>query len=220
MDLSRIYPILVAGADGEAVPAEVATALDEFSQQAPGEVVVGREGDYQRPPAGWMPPLGHGVYVMLYYDGQGALSQGGGGTLHCLLPGELEAAKVSPAEAHRLALENLERLARAQTFRAGVHSKGPQGRPFARWGGHRLAASCILLPGVFKWASKLLATDEVCASIPRDDSLVLFAKGDQSYRDEMRAMIREAEEADTRPPLSFDLFVLSAGGVSAFREAQ
>jgi hypothetical protein len=218
MDLSRIYPCLAGGDGGEAVPPNVAATLDQVSRQASGGVVVGVEGTYTRPPADWMPELGHGVHVMLYHDEQDVLSHGGRGVLYCVLPDALDAEKVSPTQAHAIALQNLERLARAQTFKAGVHSTGPQGRPFARWGGHRLAASCILLPGVYKWASKLLGTDEVCASIPHDDSLVLFAKADRSYREAMRAMIRQAEEADTSPPLTFELFALSAGGVSAFRE--
>lgn len=220
MDLARIYPYLVSGEAGEVVPTEVASALQAFSEQTSGGVVLRAEGTYKHPPAGWMPALGHGIHIMLYYDGEAIVSRGGTGLLQCVLPDELEAAKVSPAEAHGLALENLDRLARAQTFQAGVHAKGPQGRPFARWGGHRLAASCILLPGIFEWARRLLATDEVWASIPHDDSLVLFAKGDRAYRDAMWAMIRNAEVADTRPPLSSELFVLSADGVSAFREEQ
>lgn len=60
-------------------------------------------------------------------------------------------------------------------------------------------------------ASNALHSENLVASIPHREALLLFAKGDVAYRDAMRALVRE-KESDRKKPLTFGLFELTDHG--------
>jgi hypothetical protein len=117
-----------------------------------GYIEVGPSG-----PDGFILPLGHDIFAMLVHDIDG-LCQG-------VLPDELTAAGMDAPALHRRALHNLESLAEGSDIQKSKH-QAPGGMPFILWSSHWLAASCIRLPGLHAFASKLLNTDMVCVSVP------------------------------------------------------
>jgi len=64
---------------------------------------------------------------------------------------------------------------------------------------------------------KFLKTDDVCISIPQREVMIIFQKGDKSFRDEMRAMIKEKEQ-DAVKPLTWQFFTFDEKGIVPFRE--
>ena len=153
-------------------------------------------------------PLGHDVFLQLVED-HGGLCKG------CDLEA-LKSAQLTPDRAHTLAIENLEALRKSKTFDAQMYD-GPGDRKFILWYGHWLAAACIVLPSMAEWASRNLQTADVCASIPNRETLLLFPRGDRSYRDAMRQMIQE-KEADSPKPITWGLFHLSPTRMTAIVE--
>src|SRR2546430_13426595 len=67
------------------------------------------------------------------------------------------------------------------------------------WSGHWLAASCILLPGLWKLSSARLKSDQLVAAIPHRDALLIFSDQDKTIRDETAAFIREQENFGRKP---------------------
>jgi hypothetical protein len=152
-------------------------------------------------------PLGHGMNVALVFDL--------GATVQSATAENLDDLGLSVDRAHRVALENLERLAEAGQVEMSLFPNGPGARPFVLVGGHWAAATSILLPDLARTA--VLGTQDVCASIPHRDAMLIFGCGDRTYRDSMRALVREKESGGAKP-LTYELFRIGQKGVSPLVE--
>ncbi|MFT3836352.1 MAG: hypothetical protein QM723_05075 [Myxococcaceae bacterium] len=111
---------------------------------------------------------------------------------------DLEAASLSPKEAHRLALGNL--------IQAALQGELPMtlGQPddevtlfiVSGW----LAASALLLPALRETAQRALGVQgELCAMIPHREMLVLFEGGDSQRRARVQNLVAETEKHGCRP---------------------
>jgi hypothetical protein len=154
-------------------------------------------------------PLGHDLHVALVFDRGGVVQSATSDNLHNL--------GLSVDEAHAVALRNLDRLAAEQQVKMAVFPDGPGSRPFVLVGGHWAAASSILLPNLNRTVSVPLGTQNLCASIPHRQAMLIFACGDRAYRDSMRALVRE-KEADGDKPLTHELFRLNQSGIEPLIE--
>jgi hypothetical protein len=126
--------------------------------------------------------LGHGIAVALVLDHDGLL-EGVNAEL-------LKRAQLSLDAAYALAAQNLEGLLRSHTIRLQVFDGGPEGLPFVLVGGHWEAAAAILQPKLHALAAGALKTNELCASVPHRDAMLIFPKGTRRSRDSMRALVR------------------------------
>ena len=153
-------------------------------------------------------PLGHELYVMLVFDLHGAVRNA--------IAKDLARLGLTAEKAHERALQNLEKLLQDEKIQMAVFH-GPMGKPFVLVGGSWAAATSLLVPGLRDLVAERLATKEICASIPHREALLLFAKGDRAYRDQMRALVRE-KESDGTKPLTFGLFELTDAGVKPLDE--
>lgn len=178
----------------------------ELAKIYPYVVPYGYVEDIQDAPNGFIASLGHDIFAMLVEDCDGICSS--------VLLEQLAQENLTPSGLHRLALDNLETLASGEAIHKSMH-QGPSGFPFVLWHGHWLTASCIRLPGLYKFASKQLNTDSVCVSIPQREAMLLFPVGTKEQRTQMRSLIRENEQ-DARKLVTWELFTLSATGVSPF----
>jgi hypothetical protein len=154
-------------------------------------------------------PIGHGLHVALVFDL--------GETVQSARAEDLRQLGVSIDGAHRLALDNLERLADERKLRMAMFSDGPGGRPFVLIRGHWATATAILLPNLLGTVSKPLATQDVCVSIPHREAFLAFPCADRAYRDAMRAFVREREAGGPKP-LTWGLFRIGESGVSPLTE--
>jgi hypothetical protein len=154
-------------------------------------------------------PLGHDLHVALVFDL--------GGTARAATSENLRSLGLPLDRAHAVALANLEQLVVDQQVKMAMIPNGPRSRPFVLFGGHWAAATSILLPNLAGSVSKSLGSQEVCASIPHREAMLVFACGDRAYRDEMRALVREKEAGAPRP-LTYGLFRLNADGIRAVTE--
>jgi hypothetical protein len=133
-----------------------------------------------------------------------------------VFPEELAESRVSPAEAHERALNNLSALAQGTGIQKSLFH-GPGGTQFVLWSGHWLTASCVRLPGLYSFATKALKADTLCVSIPQREAMLLFPLGTREERDQMRALIQE-QEAKARKHVTWELFTLSPMGLHPFDE--
>jgi len=115
------------------------------------------------------------------------------------------------------ALQNLEHALKSGTIGSTEFPKGPGDKPFILIGGHWAASACCILPLMPGLARQKLQSQDVCFSVPHTEALLLFAKGDRVYRDEMRAMIRE-KESDGRKRLTWEFFEYKASSLAPFDE--
>ena len=160
-------------------------------------------------PSGFILPLGHEVYAVLFHDFDGISRN--------VFMEELTESGLAPAEAHARALDNLESLASGPDIQKSMH-QGPGGLPFELWSGHWLTASCIRLPGLFAFATKFLKAEAVCVSIPQREAMLLFPFGTHEQREQMRVLIYE-KEADARKLVTWELFTLSSTGLQPLVES-
>ncbi len=160
-----------------------------------------------RQPDGMTRDLGHGLYVVLVQDLNGMVEN--------VRPQDLTALGLTGMEAQRIADANLGALIHQQEVKSTVFPKGPQGRPFALFGGHWAAASCITWSGLFAAVSKALGSEKLLVCVPHREAMLVFPLGDVEYISAMTAMIRE-KESDGRKPLSMELFELTKDGVKPF----
>ena len=153
--------------------------------------------------------IGHGLWAVLAEDA-------GNLAANVRAAGLGEFGIDSVDAAWPIALANLERVFR----KLESHLFPPEdGKPaFLLCGGHWLAATCAIAPGVHARASQRLRTPDLLVSIPQRDALVIFPRGAAADRDEMRRQIRIAE-ADARKPLTWELFALTPDGLVEFHEA-
>ena len=157
--------------------------------------------------------VGHGVYAVLFEDHETE-----NGIVHAMVtPRVLSAAGLSADEAHRIALENLERFAESDQLSAQM--LGNVGDPFhfLLYSDHPRAAACLRLPGLYDDARELLETDEIVACAAQREALIVAPKRDRVYREALVVKLREIE-SDTQRPISFELFELTPDGVRPFVE--
>ena len=148
---------------------------------------------------GLVRPFGHGLFVLLVQDLNGLVQN--------VTPDDLAASKLTADTAHDKALENLQKLFASGEIKAMKYDEGPHNRPFILVGDHWAAAACILLPKVRSFAQKNLGQDEILASIPHRDVMLLFPKPSKGALDEFRKFVVE-HESEGRKPLTFELFEL------------
>lgn len=160
-------------------------------------------------PDGIVRPLAHRLHVGLVFDLTSAVES--------LNAKELARLGITPEQAHTRAIENLKALAKAQAIKMAVFSGGETKKPFVLVAGHWASATAILLPKLKQLLEGPLGSNEILASIPHRDAMLLFAKGTRADRDEFRAMIKE-KEGDGVKPLTFELFRLTDSGVEEFEE--
>ena len=148
--------------------------------------------------------LGNGLRVALVVENSPL-------TIRNVTDAELKKAGLSPAQAGERALTNLEVLMKSGAIQMQVFPSGSPGRSFILAGGHWAAATAMLLPGLRRLAAQTLHAEELCASVPHREALLIFEKGDPAFRKEMRALVRK-NESDGAKPLTFDLFQLTERG--------
>ena len=153
-------------------------------------------------------PLGHDVAWMLSLRTDEAIKN-----VH---PIDLENHGFTIEEAHKAAMENLALAIEAKTFVRQIH-KTAKGFHCITWAGNWLTASCMLWPGLFDWASKLLETDEILVSAPQEQLLFVISRGDAEFRAAMRDYSRNAVEGLDKQ-ISPEWFNLSKKGLWPFRE--
>lgn len=153
-------------------------------------------------------PVGHGLYAVLFDDAEpDVLGQ------RPVTAEQLRAAGLTPADAHRHALDNLDRFAEADPG-LSVQVLGDSAGP-AHWllySDHPRAAACLRLPDLYDHSRELLGADALSACVPQAESLVVFADRGPDHRAAVVAKLR-AIEADAARPLSFGLFELTPAGV-------
>lgn len=150
-------------------------------------------------------PVGHGLFAVLFDDP---------GTSPIPVSADaLRAAGLDPAEAHRLALDNLDRFAESDG-RLSIQELGGPGQAvhFLLYSDHPRASACLRLPDLYDHSRELLKADALCAVVPQRDSLVVFPDRSPEYRVQVVAKLR-AIEADAEHPLSFGVFELTPDGV-------
>jgi hypothetical protein len=152
---------------------------------------------------GLVRPFGHGLFVLLV--------QGQDGLVQNVTPDDLTASKLAPDAAHEKALENLQQLFASGKIKAMKYDKGPHDRPFIIVGEHWAAAACIVLPKVRGFAQKNLGQEEIVASIPHRDVMLLFPKPAKGELAEIRKFVVE-HESEGRKPLTFEAFELTEKG--------
>jgi hypothetical protein len=152
---------------------------------------------------GLVRPFGHGLFVVLVQDQDGLVDN--------VTPDDLTTSKLVADAAHEKALENLQQLFASGKIKAMKYDKGPHDRPFIIVGEHWAAAACILLPKVRSFAQKNLGQDEILASIPHRDVMLLFPKPAKGELAEIRKFVVE-HESEGRKPLTFEAFELTEKG--------
>lgn len=147
--------------------------------------------------------FGHGLFVLLVQDQDGLVQN--------VTPDDLASAKLSAEAAHEKALDNLQKLFASGQIKAMKYDKGPHDRPFIHVGEHWAAAACILLPKVRSFAQKNLGQDEIVASIPHRDVMLLFPKPAKGDLAEISKFVVE-HESEGRKALTFEPFELTEKG--------
>jgi hypothetical protein len=159
---------------------------------------------------GLVRPFGHGLFVLLVQDQDGLVQN--------VTPDDLAASELTADAGHEKALENLQKLFASGQIKAMKYDKGPHDRPFILVGDHWAAAACILLPKVRSFAQKNLGQDEIVASIPHRDVMLLFPKPAKGELAEIRKFVVE-HESEGRKPLTFEPFELTEKGPVAVLKA-
>ncbi len=149
--------------------------------------------------------FGHGLFVLLVQDQDGLVQN--------VTPDDLAAAKLTAEAAHERALDNLQKLFASGQIKAMKYDKGPHDRPFIHVGEHWASAACILLPKVRNFAQKNLGQDEIVASIPHRDVMLLFPKPTKLELAEIRKFVIE-HESEGLKTLTFEPFELTEKGPS------
>ena len=146
-------------------------------------------------------PLGHGVFVQVVEDHDGMVASAGREGL----------ASGGAGIDDRLpeAIVNLDALLRSGAIGSRVFPTGPGGLPFAVFGGHWAASSVLILPSLLSILGPHLG-NELVASVPHRDALLVFPASEASARDAARDFVRE-HESDGARPLTSGLFVLTTG---------
>ncbi len=147
--------------------------------------------------------LGHDLFVFLVQEHHGVVSN--------VTPNALTDAGLTAKMAHERALANLEELFSSGAIKATKYDEGPQDRAFILVGGHWAAATCLLLPRLRLFAQKNLGQDEILASIPHRDVMLLFPRPANGELAAIRKFVVE-HESNGLKPLTFEPFELKETG--------
>lgn len=167
-------------------------------------------GSYPLREPPWSRPLGHDLHVVL--------AENVGTLITPLEPGSLERfGWASVDAAWETAMSNIETVFTKSVQAQKFGAKSAKDLDLILCGASWLAASCLVMPALHKWASKHLGTGDLLASIPNPEALLLFPRGEPAQRAAMRTRIREAEEGH-RKPLTWEFFELTTTGCRPFVE--
>jgi hypothetical protein len=163
------------------------------------------------PPHGVGVRLGHALAIVLVHEQ--------GGTCRQIEADDLAQMRISAAELHRRALENLASVAEHPQIVKRLH-RTDDGSPYWVWSGHWLVASCLKLPDLYAQACERLGAARLLVSLPRRETMIIFPEGDQASRERMRARIRQqhGEQPPDELPLTWELFSLTPAGATPFHE--
>ncbi len=100
-------------------------------------------------------------------------------------------------EARAIALENLVSLVERKALSPTVTGDGDHG--MLMFVDHWLAATCVLLPGLWGLAREALGTGELVASVPHRDALLVFPMGTAESRAAVTSAITIAERGVRKP---------------------
>jgi len=178
--------------------------LQSLDRLYPYTIVESKFEDFQVPDE-LKKPLGHGICAVIAYELDGAVRLIG--------TGEMNEFGKSADELWRVAIGNLERLAKERKVDLKTITNGPGGESFMLIADHWAAAACILLPHLFPLAVVTLQNDQLCVSLPNREIMLIFPKRDAAYREEVRKFVREKEEGESERPLTWDLFELRQDGI-------
>jgi tetratricopeptide (TPR) repeat protein len=157
--------------------------------------------------------LGHGLSIALGIEE--------GSQVRVLKEEDLAPLNLTPQDAQAHAIENLEALVLSGEAGFTFIPSGPGNLPFIVCAGHWASSSCLLLPRLWQLARAQLGADDLCASIPHRQALIVFAESDRPRRDAMRAMVRDQEaEAAAAGPLTWELFRVRENAVEPFVEGE
>lgn len=160
---------------------------------------------------GLVRPFGHGLFILLVQDHDGLVVKN-------VTPDDLATAKLTPKLAHEKALDNLQKLFASGKIQAMKYDMGPHERPFILVGDHWTSAACILLPKVRSFAQANLGQNEIVASIPHRDVLLLFPKPATGEMTQIREFV-VSHESEGRNPLTFEPFELTEKGPTPVSKA-
>lgn len=219
--------LALAFVDCAAMPTGLSRAVVDSNRKAP--MKLDRAALYPLiVPAGYLPlaspgpirmGLLDGLEVALVIDHPGEPNKLGvsAGLAQYVRDIDIEAAGLSPKEAYKVALQNLEKAAEKGIIRASG-AEGSDGKTkLVIWSDHWLAATCLLLTRLHKMASKALGTEQVVATIPHRDVLVLFADQGQKARVATTKMVHD-NEREGRMPITARLLRLLPTSATPFYE--
>jgi len=155
-------------------------------------------------PDGITRTLGHDLFIVLVHDLDGLVQN--------VLPDDLKKLGLTPEQAQKQADSNLAALIKEQKVHSSVFASGPQGKPFALFGGHWAAAASSTWTGLYAALSKALGSGQLIVSIPHREAMLVFPDGGPAYLEAMKAIIRE-KEADGAKLLTWNLFDLTKDGL-------
>ena len=152
---------------------------------------------------GLVRPFPHDLFILLVQDEDGIVQN--------VTPEDLTAAGLTAEDAHEIALDNLRKLFESGQIKAMKYDNGPDQHPFIVVGDHWASAACILLRKVRSFAQKNLGQNEIVASIPHRDVLLLFPKPAKGELTNIRKFVTE-HESEGQKPLTFEPFELTENG--------
>ena len=148
--------------------------------------------------AGLVRPLGNGLAVALVADQDGVLKE--------IKAADLKKMDLTPALAHRRALDNL-----SAYFRAGKMKidrlEGPRDAPYIMCSSYWLCSSLLLYSELADWAGEILGSEDLLLSVPHRDALIVFRQGKKTDPAAWKKFIAE-KEAGAPDPLTPELFEL------------
>jgi hypothetical protein len=162
-------------------------------------------------PHGLAVPLGHALAIVLVHEQ--------GGSCRAVEAEDLGSMRLSAAELHRQAQDNLVSVAEHPQIAKRLY-RADDGLAYWVWSGHWLVASCVHLPQLYAQARERLNAARLLVSLPRRETMVIFPEGDRASRERMRGLIRR-QHGDPSPdelPLTWELFALTPAGVTPFFE--
>lgn len=202
--IRRIISLIAGGAAATAAAANPPDIVPKVEKIYPYVVTKEYLAHGAPQPDGMTRSLGDDIFIVLVHNLDGLVRN--------VLPGDLKALGLSAEQAQARADQNLGALVTNQIVKSTVFPSGPQGKPFALFGGHWAAATVATWSGLHAILSKALGSDSLIVSMPHRDALLIFPEGDDDYVRAIQAMIRE-KESDGKKPLTWDLFTLSKDGL-------
>jgi hypothetical protein len=144
-------------------------------------------------------PIGNDIYIEYVIEKKGIVEG-----INISITKNKEKIKVK-------AIENLQKVFK-NDIKAMSFQNGPGNCMFILIGNHWSAATQIINPDLFLWATKILKTDKLIISIPNRETLLIFPNMDKIFYSDIKKMVIEKESND-RKMLTFELFLLTSSGL-------